>query len=76
MAVSLRSLGIDRLGIEERLALVEELWDSIAAETSAIPLTEAQKAELERRVAEHDANPDDVVSRDEIRESVAGRLKA
>ena len=76
MAVSLRSLGMDRLGIEERLALVEELWDSIAAETSAIPLTEAQKAELERRVAEHDANPDDVVSWDEIRESVAGRLKA
>ena len=26
MSVSLKSLGIDRLGVEERIALVEEIW--------------------------------------------------
>ncbi len=32
MNASVKSLGIDRLPVEERLALVEEIWDSIAAD--------------------------------------------
>ena len=75
MAVSLKSLGIERLGIEERLALVEELWDSIAADSSAVPLTEAQRTELDRRIAEHQANPDDVVPWEEVKASINERLK-
>jgi len=75
MAVSLKSLGIERLGIEERLTLVEELWDSIATDSSAVPLTEAQRAELDRRIAEHEATPDDVVPWDEIKTSITERLK-
>jgi putative addiction module component (TIGR02574 family) len=75
MAVSLKSLGIERLGIEERLALVEELWDSIAADSAAVPLTEAQRAELDRRIAEHEANPDDVVPWEEVKASITERLK-
>lgn len=62
MGVSIKSLGIDRLGIEERLALVEEIWDSIAEDSAAVPLTDAQRAELDLRLAEHEANPDDVVA--------------
>jgi len=75
MAVSLKSLGLERLGIEERLTLVEELWDSIAADSAAVPLTEAQRAELDRRIAEHEANPDDVVPWEEVKSSIAERLK-
>ena len=75
MAVSLKSLGIERLGIEERLILVEELWDSIAADSAAVPLTEAQRAELDRRIAEHEANPDDVVPWEEVKASITERLK-
>jgi putative addiction module component (TIGR02574 family) len=75
MSVSLNSLGIDRLSVEERLALVEELWDSIADSSADLPLTEAQRAELERRLAEHEANPDDVVSWEDIKTSIGGRLK-
>ena len=75
MAVSLKSLGIERLGIEERLTLVEELWDSIAADSAAVPLTEAQRAELDRRIAEHEANPDDVVPWEEVKTSITERLK-
>jgi putative addiction module component (TIGR02574 family) len=75
MSVSLKSLGIDRLSVEDRLALVEELWDSIADSSADLPLTEAQRAELERRLAEHEANPDDVVSWEDIKTSIGGRLK-
>ena len=35
---------------EERLSLLEELWDSLAAVPDAIPLTEAQRAELDQRL--------------------------
>ena len=52
---------IKALSIEERLALVEAIWDSIAAESENLPLTEAQRLELECRLAYHLANPDDVV---------------
>ena len=39
MNASIKSLGIDRLPVEERLALVEQIWDSIAADSSAVPFT-------------------------------------
>ena len=52
---------IKRLSIEDRLALVEAIWDSIAAESENLPVTEAQRLELERRLAYHEPNPEDVV---------------
>jgi putative addiction module component (TIGR02574 family) len=58
MSVSLKSLGIDRLGVEERIALVEEIWDSIAADSAAVPLTTPQRDELDRRLADHAARRD------------------
>ena len=75
MRASLKSLGIDRLSVEERLALVEELWDSIAEDSTAVPVTDAQRAELDRRLAEHEARPDDVVPWEEVKATIAARLK-
>lgn len=75
MSASLESLGIDRLPVEERLALAEDIWDSIAADSAALPPTDAQRAELDRRLAEHEANPDDVIPWEEVRDSIAERLK-
>jgi putative addiction module component (TIGR02574 family) len=71
MSVSIKSLGIERLSVAERLVLVEELWDSIAAST---PVTDAQRAELDRRLADHEANPDDIVSWEQVHSSVTARL--
>ncbi|MGH7566237.1 MAG: addiction module protein [Gemmatimonadota bacterium] len=75
MAVSLKSLGIDRLGVDERLRLIEELWESVAADSAGVPLTDAQRAELDRRIADHEANPDDVVPWEEVKASIDSRLK-
>jgi putative addiction module component (TIGR02574 family) len=71
MSVSLKSLGIEQLSVAERLVLVEELWDSISAAT---PVTDAQRAELDRRLADHEANPDDVISWEEVKSSISARL--
>ena len=57
MGRTLHELGLDGLSIEDRLALAELLWDDVAAEVERQPLTEAQRAELERRVADADAHP-------------------
>ena len=47
------------LPLDERIKLVEDLWDSIAADQRALPLTLAQQAELDRRLDayELDKNP-------------------
>jgi putative addiction module component (TIGR02574 family) len=55
--------------------LVEDIWDSIAADSAALPLTDVQREELDRRLAEHETNPDDVVPWEELRDSITERLK-
>ena len=41
---------LKELPVDERIKLVEDLWDSIAADQQALPLTSEQKAELDRRL--------------------------
>jgi putative addiction module component (TIGR02574 family) len=55
------------LSIDERVRLVEAIWDSIAAEPGQPELTEAQKQELERRLAAHTASPEDIVPWGEVK---------
>jgi len=47
---------VDEMTAEERVELMGRLWDSLDA-ASAAPITEALAAELDRREAEADANP-------------------
>jgi putative addiction module component (TIGR02574 family) len=50
---------LKELPLDERIKLVEDLWDSIAAEQKALPLTPPQREELDRRLDayELDKNP-------------------
>jgi putative addiction module component (TIGR02574 family) len=59
--------GIDRLSPEDRLALVQEIWDSLAEDVEHAPLTDAQRRELERRLAAHEASPGDVIPWEEVK---------
>jgi len=45
-----------QLPVEERIKLVEDLWDSIAADQHVLPLTDEQKAELDRRLDAYDVD--------------------
>src|ERR1051326_8737759 len=49
---------IFELPIAERIELAQELWESVLDHPEALPLTEAQKAELERRWQALEAAPD------------------
>ena len=62
-----QDLGIDRLPIEQRVMLVQEIWDSIAREVGLLPPTPDERLELQSRLAEDDASPEDVVSWDGIK---------
>ena len=51
----------------ERIRHVQDLWDRIAATPENVPVTEEMRAELRRRLAEHEASPADTVSWDEVK---------
>lgn len=62
------------LSAEDQIELVEALWDGIAARSEAPPPTDAQMAELDRRLADHQARPDDVVPWGEVKASALARI--
>jgi putative addiction module component (TIGR02574 family) len=75
MAPTLQALGIDRMSVQDRIALATAIWDSIADEPHSPLLTEAQRLELERRLADHAANPDDVVPWKQVKAEALARFK-
>jgi putative addiction module component (TIGR02574 family) len=64
-----------KLDINEQIDLVEAIWDGIASRGEAPPLSAAQKAELDRRLAHHLSNPDDVISWDEVKAAVLAKIR-
>lgn len=75
MSSLLKSLGIDQLSVSDRIQLVQEIGDSIAATPEELPLTEAQKQELDRRLAAHQARPDGVIPWDVVKAQAKARLR-
>ncbi len=59
-----------QMSVAERIQLVEDIWDSIASAPESVPVTDAQKEELDRRLQAHARNPSEVVSWDELKEKV------
>ena len=80
--VPFRSLNMDitatlneiaSLNIEDRILLVQAIWDSIAAEQAYPDLTEVQKRELDYRIDDYEMNPDNVLTWEEIKASIKGQ---
>jgi putative addiction module component (TIGR02574 family) len=61
------------LSVEQRLELIEEIWDSLAATPEAIPVTEAQRKELARRRRTHARKPSAARSWEEVRAKLERR---
>jgi putative addiction module component (TIGR02574 family) len=76
MAPILHELGLDRFDAEARLAVAEAIWESVAEDAAAAPLPPAQRAELERRLADSIARPDAVRNWETIRARALARARA
>ena len=59
-----------KLSVAERIELVEAIWDSIADAPESLPVTAAQKRELDRRLAEYQKNPQAGRAWEEVRDSL------
>jgi putative addiction module component (TIGR02574 family) len=73
MPPTLQELGLDRLSVEDRIALAQALWDSVAQDVQQAPLTAAQQQELERRLADSIAHSDAVTPWEEIKARALAR---
>jgi putative addiction module component (TIGR02574 family) len=60
---------------DQQIDLVEAIWDGIVKRGTTSPITPAQKAELDTRLAAYLANPDDVLPWDEVKARIMANLK-
>jgi putative addiction module component (TIGR02574 family) len=75
MAPTLQELGIDRLPLEDRLAVADAIYENVADEAGKLPVSDAQRAELERRLADSIARPDAVTPWEEVKAELLARAR-
>ncbi len=66
---------VDSWPVEDRIQLVQEVWDRLADHGRERQLGEEEKAELDHRLAEDDEAPDDVVSWEEVKAQALARIQ-
>jgi len=64
---------IDRLTPQEKLLLVAEAWDSLTGNEENVPVTEEEKALLDRRWAAFLADPSRALTQEEFERRVDGK---
>jgi putative addiction module component (TIGR02574 family) len=62
------------LDVDEQIELVEAIWNGIVSRGAAPSLTKAQETELDRRLADHLANPNDVIPWSEVKAAALARI--
>jgi putative addiction module component (TIGR02574 family) len=72
-AMATNASSVFDLSPPEKLQLVEDLWDDLAATPSALPVHDWQKEELARRKANLMNNPASGLSWDEVKRRVRSR---
>jgi putative addiction module component (TIGR02574 family) len=69
------ALNISDLTREERLRLIEELWDSLTEHPEAVPLTNAQREELDRRLDDLEASEPVGIPWDQVLQQIRSRVR-
>lgn len=60
---------------EAKLRLIGEIWDELSAGDGNLELSEEIRAELDQRLAEHEANPADAVPWEQVSAEALNRAK-
>ncbi len=68
-----KQISLEGLSVADRMSLIEQIWDSIAAEQESLPLTQAQKDELDRRLAAYEADPTAGSTWEEVKARLQGK---
>ena len=63
------------LDIDEQIELVEAIWTGIVSRGLEPSLTESQKLELDRRLADHLANHNDVITWDDVKAAALAKIR-
>jgi putative addiction module component (TIGR02574 family) len=66
-------LEITKLSTPEKILLVEDLWDSIASDETAVPVPQSHKGELDRRLKRHKSAPGNLLSLEELQTRIERR---
>jgi len=69
------TIDIANLSLEERLRLLDELWESLSRTAEAIPLTSAQRAELDRRLDELEREGPAGIPWEDVLRQIRGRAQ-
>jgi len=57
MNVKFKEMGIERMSLDDRLRLVEDIWDTIAQDSAGVPVPAWHRTELRRRLKLESATP-------------------
>lgn len=62
-----------QLSVAERIQIVEDIWDSISQSPESLSLTEAEKTELDKRLADYEKNPDEGIEWETLKKNLSPR---
>ena len=60
--------GFQRLSSPEKILLAEEIWDTVAADDSAVPVPDSHLRELDRRVSRYRSGPGKLLTLEDLRQ--------
>jgi putative addiction module component (TIGR02574 family) len=73
--MSKSALNIGEMSPEERLRLIEELWDSLNETPETVPLTNARREELDRRLDDLERSGPEGIPWDQVLQQIRSRYR-
>lgn len=67
------TIPFEQMSAAEKILHVQDLWDRIAEQPESVPVSDAWRAELDRRMAAHREDPSTTLTWDEVREALDAR---
>lgn len=64
---------IAKLSTQEKILLVEDIWDSIVLDESAIPIPHSHRDELDRRLRIYESAPGNLLTLEELQARIEKR---